>query len=189
MNTTVNPGKDGVFFHITFETCLPSILENGLLPARDAAKLGFEQPYPSDPNYIYLFNRMRMQRNLLKTSHEWMADRKVLSVKLPTGHPIEREYDQAQIPLRLSGEALEWFLKGRASPSLPLMTPEKYVKEYFKNVHGLEYEGEMTMDGVRQVIDACISDAEWAERDGCYRTSVNIHTSCISAIPWGEAME
>jgi len=166
-------------YHITFKSRVESILEQGLLPARNLEPLGFEQPYPSDDNYVYLFNAIRIRKNITKVLTQsdgtWLNDKEILEVKLPSTHPLEREYDQATITLRLSGDELKWFLKDRSQFSGTLMNlAEDYVRYYFKRTHGIEYEGNFTIKDVCEFIDSNISDQEWNENDGCYRTPKTI---------------
>ena len=162
-------------YHITLKPRIASILQHGLIPAKDSKGLGFDQPYPSDENYVYLFNSIRMRENidkvLTKTDGSWLKDKEILEVTLPDGHPLEREYEQATMPLRLSGEALDWFLEGRRQSSeTPIDSPEDYVRYYFHKTHGIEYTGEFKIMNVCQFIDSNISDINWDENDGSYRT-------------------
>ena len=119
-------------YHITFNDLIDSILQRGLLSAKDFKHLGFDQPYPSDDNYVYLFNSIRMhnniQRVLTESDGSWLKDKGLLEVKPQYTHPLEREYDQATISLRLSGEALNWFLEGRRQHSeIPINSADDYV--------------------------------------------------------------
>ena len=153
-------------YHVTLNDRIDSILQHGLLPAKDFKHLGFEQPYPSDDNFIYLFNSNRMQNNLNKSKGNWFDDKEILKVNLTNNHQIEREYDQATIPLKLSGEALGWFLQGRKQD-----TGEAYVQYYFEKTYGIQYTGQYSIKDILSFIDSNISNDEWDEKDGCYRTS------------------
>ena len=166
-------------YHITFRSRLPSILERGLLPARDLKPLGFEQPYPSDDGYVYLFNEARMRRNIAgsvaRPCEDWFQDKELLEVRLPPEHPLEKEYEQATLPLRLSGDALEWFLAGRRNrPEGAIDSADDYVRHYFRKTHDKEYAGAMTAMAVREFIDSHISDREWGKNDGSYRTPMAV---------------
>ena len=171
-----------VFYHVTFKSRLESILKHGLLPAKDIAPLGFDQPYPSDDGYVYLFNSARMKRNLERTKASWLEDKALLKVILPASHPTEREYDQASIPLRLSGDALAWFFRERGGLKDAAASAREYVRNYFRKAHGLEFDGEFTVEGVRAYVDERISDRQWAEKDGGYRTPRAISPDCITVI-------
>jgi hypothetical protein len=170
-------------FHITLDTRVESVLQHGLLPAKDSKRLGFDQPYPSDDNYVYLFNSTRLHKNINKVLTEsdggWLEDKVIMEVKLPSAHPLEREYDQATISLRLAGEALDWFLEGRKHKSA-----EDYVRYYFQKTYGIEYTGKYTTEDVIKFIDSNISYNDWDEKDGSYRTAKPIspkHLRIISA--------
>ena len=168
-------------YHITLNDRIDSILQRGLLPAKDFKHLGFDQPYPSDDNYVYLFNSIRMHKNIKKVLTEsdgsWLKDKVLLEVKPPSTHPLEREYDQATISLRLSGEALNWFLEGRKQNSA-----EDYVRYYFQKTYGIKYTGSYTIKDIIIFVDSKISDHDWDEKDGCYRTRKSISPDCLQII-------
>jgi hypothetical protein len=168
-------------YHITLNTRIESILQHGLLPAKDFKRLGFDQPYPSDDDYVYLFNSIRMHKNINKVLTEsegsWLKDKELLEVKIPSAHPLEREYDQATISLRLSGEALDWFLEGRKQNSA-----EDYVRYYFQKTYGIEYTGKYTIEDVIGFLDSNISDVDWDENDGSYRTPKPISSKYLRII-------
>ena len=169
-------------YHITLKPRIESIFEHGLLPAKDSKDQGFDQPYPSDDNFIYLFNSIRMQKNvnrvLTETDGSWLKDKEILEIDLPRSHPIEREYDQAVMPLKLSGEALDWFLGGRKQKSA-----EEYIRYYFQKVYEIEYTGNFTITDVCQFIDSSISDDRWDTNDGSYRTTKAISPDNIRRVP------
>jgi hypothetical protein len=172
------------FYHITFKDRINSIFKIGLVPAKDLKATGFDQPYPSDENFVYLFNTARIHKNLHQSGEGWLRDKVMLSVNLPVTHPLEREYDQAVISLRLTGDALKWFLNGRKqSSSVPIDTIDAYVHHYFQKVHGIDYSGRFTIGDVREFIDKNISDKQWAENDGCYRTRKPIPPDCLEILP------
>jgi hypothetical protein len=172
------------FYHITFKDRIESIFKIGLIPAKDLKPTGFDQPYPSDEDFIYLFNQTRIKKNMRQSGESWLRDKAILSVKLPKSYPIEREYDQAVISLRLTGDALNWFLNGRKQASCaPIDTPDAYVRHYFRKVHAMDYNGSFTIQDVCDFIDKSISDQQWSENDGCYRTRKPIPPDCLEIIP------
>lgn len=179
-------GQEGYWlcYHITFKSRVDSILKSGLLPAAELKGRGYEQPYPSDDRFVHLFNPVRMKKNidrlLSQPDQTWLADKEILEVRLPESHPVEREYDQAIISLRLAGEELEWFLEGQKRSSGGINgSAEDYVRHYFKKTHGIDYTGGFTMKDVCDFIDAEISDDQWARNDGAYRTKVPIPSECL----------
>ena len=169
-------------YHITLKPRTESIFKHGLLPARDSKGLGFDQPYPSDDSFVYLFNSIRMQKNVSRVLNEtdgsWLADKEILEIDFPSSHTLEREYDQAVIPLKLSGEALDWFLGGRKQNS-----PEEYIRYYFQKTYGIKYTGNFTISDICQFIDSEISDESWDEKDGSYRTTKAISPELIRTVP------
>ena len=176
MTEKVGSPKDNLLYHITFKSRLDSILKLGLLPARDLKKMGFEQPYPSDDRFVHLFNPIRMKKNLGRASAAWLLDKEIIEVKLPASFSIEHEYDQAVISLRLAGAELEWFMRDRTG------SRKDYVCEYFRKTHGIDYSGRFTIKEVCDFIDDRISDDEWAQNDGSYRTKVPISPECLRVV-------
>ncbi len=177
-----------IFYHITFKSCIDSILKLGLLPAIELKKMGFEQPYPSDDRYVYLFNDIRMRRNIERVlgqpDRTWLKDKEVLEVMLPVTHPIEREYEQAAIALRLTGEAREWFLGGQKQSSGDIVgSAEDYVRYYFRKTHDIDYAGRFTIKDVCDFIDVHITDDQWARSDVSYRTRVPVPLECLRVVP------
>lgn len=176
-----------IFYHITFKSCIDSILKLGLLPAIELKKMGFEQPYPSDDRFVHLFNPARMKKNverlLSQPGQTWLDDKDILEVNLPASHPLEREYDQAVISIRLSAEELEWFLEGQKRSSGGIVgSAEDYVRHYFRKTHDIGYTGRFTIKDVCDFIDIHITDDQWARNDGSYRTRVPVPLECLRVV-------
>jgi len=178
-------------FHITEKDRIDSIMKSGLLTGEELEEIGYERLFPySGPSYIYFFNPISLSKALQRTTSDWLSSKTILECKTPEDYPLEREYEQATITLKLDDENLTHFLKDRSEhSSVELKRAEDFVKYYFEKAFNIDYSGPFTVEEVKRFIDDEISDEEWDKKDGKYRGGESVSPDNLNIVEDLESLQ
>ncbi len=178
-------------FHITEKDRIDSIIESGLLTGEELEKIDHERLFPySDPSYIYFFNPISLSKALQQTNSDWLSSKTILECEISEEYPLEREYEQATITLKLEGENLSHFLRNRSEHSgVELKRAENFVKYYFEKAFNIDYSGPFTVEEVKRFIDDEISDEEWDKKDGKYRGEESVSPNNLNIVEDLESLQ
>jgi len=160
------------YYHLTHKRNLEKIQREGLRPAAETLNQNTYFGLRGNPEYSYLWSE---QLIVLYASFHALGINPAITIKshvllrVNAGTAsIERDYDQLLVYLELA----------KNDPTYAAMLHHR------AHVWGTKLY-ELTEEGMRQAIDA-MSDEQWQQRPGSYRTKSRIPPDAIEIVPWRE---
>jgi len=161
------------FFHYTDPGKVSSILAQGLKPGIEVEEVHYYCSVENDNTKIYLIKGLDKAKHYLRTMR---FHKSLLKINLPDEHPLERDYEQFLIYLRMPEETLSRNLMSLGVLTAP-DTHEELFRDFLKH-YGVEFTGDASEENVIHHLNM-ITDEKWDEQSPCYATRKSILSEYI----------
>lgn len=164
------------FFHYTDPKNVAGILSHGLVPGAEIGEVHYYCGVQVDNTKIYLIKGLDKAQHYMRTMR---TPKRLLRVNLLDDHPIERDYEQFLIYLRIPEEDLPVALLSLGARKAAESHRELFTD--FLRHYGIDFMGDASEDNVRHHLKI-ISDEKWDEQSPCYATAHPIPAKFIRLV-------